>query len=114
MGKLKKGNLKVLLVTVLAVLVALVPQPNVMAESDTAAAAVRSGEIDEQALKILQKATDYLTGLTQFHLKGNTVMDVVQESGQKLQFSSAVEVTLKRPDRLFASRVRDDGSTRRF
>jgi hypothetical protein len=73
-----------------------------------------SGEVDEQALKILQKATDYLTSLNQFHLKGNTVMDVVQETGQKIQFSAAVEVTIKRPDHLFASRVRDDGSTRRF
>jgi hypothetical protein len=122
MGKLKKGNLKVLLIAVVAVLVGSVVQSTVMAESDTAAATDqakqatedRSTDVDEQALKILQKATDYLTGLNQFHLKGNTAMDVVQESGQKLQFSAAVEATLKRPDRLLVSRVRDDGSTRRF
>ncbi len=114
MGKVKKGNLKVLLIAVVAVLVGSVVPPTVMAESDTAAAADRSTDVDAQALKILQKATDYLTSLNQFHLKGNTVMDVVQESGQKLQFSAAVEATVKRPDRLFASRVRDDGSTRRF
>jgi hypothetical protein len=114
MGKLKKGNLKVLLIAVVAVLVASVPQPTVLAESDTAAAADRNPDVDEQALTILQKATDYLTSLNQFHLKGNTVMDVVQESGQKIQFSAAVEATVKRPDRLLVSRVRDDGSIRRF
>jgi hypothetical protein len=114
MGKVKKGNLKVLLIAVVAVLVGSVVPPTVMAESDTAAAADRNPDVDEQALKILQKATDYLTSLNQFQLKGKKVMDVVQESGQKLQFSAAMEVTLKRPDRLFASHVRNDGSARRF
>jgi hypothetical protein len=36
----------------------------------------------------------------------------VQESGQKLQFSSAFEVSLKRPDRIFVSRTDDDGIRR--
>jgi hypothetical protein len=37
---------------------------------------------------------------------------VVQESGQKLQFTSLFDVSLKRPDRMFASRTEDDGITR--
>jgi len=122
MGTLKKGNHTWLLIKVVAVLVGFLIQSTIMVDPIAAtekkqtreAKENRSGEVDEQALTILQKATDYLTSLTQFHMKGNTVMDVVQESGQKLQFGSTMEVTVRRPDRLFASRVRDDGSTRRF
>lgn len=70
--------------------------------------------IDPEALAILKKATDYLTGLTQFRLKGFRDTDVVQESGQKLQFTSLFDVYLRRPDRMFASRTDDDGITRRL
>lgn len=70
--------------------------------------------IDPEALAILKKATDYLTGLKQFHLKGYKEEDVVQESGQKLQFTSVFDVSLKRPDRMFVSRTDDDGITRRL
>jgi hypothetical protein len=77
-------------------------------------AVARSENVDEEALKILRKATDYLTSLERFRLKTATVMDVVQESGQKLQFGSTVEVTVKRPNRLFTSRILDDGNVRRF
>ena len=72
------------------------------------------GEVDEEALAILKKATDYLTGLKQFTLKAVLVEDVVQESGQKLQFSSTLKAFAKRPSRLCGSRVRDDGSIRRI
>ena len=74
----------------------------------------RSADVDEEALEIFRKATDYLTSLNQFHLKGSAVMDVVQESGQKLQFGSTIEVIVKRPNRLFRLRTSDDGSIRRF
>jgi hypothetical protein len=74
----------------------------------------QSHAIDPEALAILKKATDYLTGLTQFRLKGFRDTDVVQESGQKLQFTSLFDVSLKRPDRMFASRTDDDGITRRL
>lgn len=70
--------------------------------------------IDPEALAILKKATDYLTGLTQFRLKGYKEEDAVQESGQKLQFSSSFDVCLRRPNRMFVSRTDDDGITRRF
>lgn len=74
----------------------------------------RDPAIDPEALAILKKATDYLTGLAQFRLKGYKEEDAVQESGQKLQFSSSFEVCLRRPDRLFITRTDDDGVTKRF
>jgi hypothetical protein len=70
--------------------------------------------IDPEALAILKKATDYLTALPQFRLKGYKEEDVVQETGQKLQFSSSFDVYLKRPDRMFITRTDDDGIMRRF
>ncbi len=70
--------------------------------------------IDPEALAILKKATDYLTGLAQFRLKGYKEEDAGQESGQKLQFSSTFDVYLKRPDRMFVSRTDDDGIIRRL
>ena len=70
--------------------------------------------IDPEALAILKKATDYLTGLAQFRLKGYKEEDVVQESGQKLQFSASFDVCIKRPNRMFVSRMDDDGIIRRF
>ena len=70
--------------------------------------------VDKEALEIFNKATDYLAGLTQLHLKAYKERDVVQESGQKLQFSGGIEVSLKRPDRLFASQTDDDGNIRRL
>jgi hypothetical protein len=70
--------------------------------------------LDPEALAILKKATDYLTGLPQFRLKGYKEVDAVQESGQKLQFFSSYDVHLKRPNRIFVSRTDDDGIMRRF
>jgi hypothetical protein len=70
--------------------------------------------VDPEALAILKKATDYLTGLPQFRLKGYKDEDALQESGQKLQFSSSFDVYLKRPNRLFVTRREDDGIIRRL
>jgi hypothetical protein len=122
MRKMKKLNF-IILAVVGAVLVygcedasTVVTEPEkTAAEYQTKQDAVaRSENVDEEALKILRKATDYLTSLERFRLKAATVMDVVQESGQKLQFGSTVEVTVKRPNRLFTSRILDDGNVRRF
>lgn len=71
-------------------------------------------DVDKEALEILKKATDYLTSLKQLHLKAHKEWDLVQESGQKLQFSSSFEVSLKRPDRLFASLTDNDGNLHRL
>ncbi len=122
MCKIKKMNLLIPVIVVFAAVIGCTLQSTTMSEQVAAAkveqteqaVADHSGEVEEQALKILQKATDYLTSLNQFYLKGHTVIDVVQESGQKIQFSAAVEVTIKRPDRLFGLRTFDDGKIRRF
>lgn len=114
-------NVIIIVYTVVTVILSCMSPPIAIAEEAKATAnqtdniaGDRKADIDEEALKILKKATDYLTSLKQFRLKGNTVEDVVQESGQKLQFSSTIEVYEQRPNRMFASRIDDDGIVRRF
>jgi hypothetical protein len=74
----------------------------------------RKANIDEEALTILTKATDYLTGLKQFTIKAVKETDVVQASGQKLQFATAIEVAVRRPNLLFGSWAQDDGTIRQL
>ena len=102
--KLKLIGLVVLVVTMAALFFSFIAA----AENQQAAVEERA-DIDKEALEILQKATDYMASLKQFLLKGYKTTDVVEESGQKLQFSSSFEVSLKRPDRIFNSRMDDDG-----
>ncbi len=106
MGKKIRTGLTVLVIATAASFFSLITPS--AAENQQAAVEERS-DIDKEALEILQKATDYLASLTQFRLKGYKTTDVVEESGQKLQFSSSFEVSLKRPDRIFASQTDDDG-----
>ena len=121
MGKIKKINFIMLAIVAVAVVLACMV-PTLMAESVTPTveeqteqvSGDRSADVDEEALKILRKATDYLTGLERFRLKSAKVVDVVQESGQKLQFGSTMELTVKRPNRLFGLSTFDDGKIRRF
>ncbi|RLB88779.1 MAG: hypothetical protein DRH10_07055 [Deltaproteobacteria bacterium] len=117
-------NVKLVTLAIVAVAVVLgCVAPSIVAAESVAAAtenqtegvAVKSqADIDERAVEILQKAANYLTSLKQFSMKAVVVVDVVQESGQKLQFGSTVEVTVKRPNRMFTLRTDDDGIVRRF
>lgn len=111
MGKRKKIDFVMLLVS-LAVLFFIFVTPPAAPAQQTEVEEILN--VDKEALEILKKATDYLTGLEQLNLKAYKEQDVVQESGQKLQFSTSFEVSLKRPNRLFASFRDDDGNMRRL
>jgi hypothetical protein len=111
MGKRKKIY-SVILGLALAALVCSFMLPSVAHTQKTEVEEIPN--VDKEALEIFNKATGYLAGLTQFHLKAYKEQDVVQKSGQKLLFSSSFEVSLKRPDRLFASQTDDDGNIRRL
>ena len=111
MGRRKKADFVMLVVSLAVLFFSLLVPPIAHAQHTTVQ---EGGNIDEEALEILKQATDYLTGLEQLHLKAYKEWDVVQETGQKLQFSTSFEVSLKRPDRLFASFRDDDGNIRRL
>jgi hypothetical protein len=85
------------------------------------AASARSAEeagaepaVEPEALAILKRATDRLTTAQSFRIRIRTLFDVVQDSGQKLQFGTWDEVTVRRPDRAAATFRRDDGHVRRI
>jgi len=121
MGRRKKGALKLKVIglsLVCAVMIASATADRQATAADTdqtdKVTPEQTADVDGEALSILRKATDYLTGLAQFRLKGFKETDVVQESGQKFQFSSSFEICLKRPDSIFAARTDDDGIIRRL
>jgi hypothetical protein len=60
--------------------------------------------LDPVTIQRLQASMSYLGGLQQFGLVTETSIEVVLESGQKLQFDNAVDVQVKRPDKLLAVR----------
>jgi hypothetical protein len=72
----------------------------------TAGAEEASG-VDPKAAAQMQRMVDYLAGLTAFRLRTETTLEVVLETGQKIQFGSVVRGAVQRPDRLRADREGD-------
>lgn len=62
-----------------------------------------------EATVLLRFMAEYLAGARQLQVKITSGYDVVQSTGQKIEFREAREVTLVRPDRLRIDVVRDDG-----
>lgn len=69
-------------------------------------------DLDPAAMETLRRATTHLEGLPRFRLRARVLTEVVQEDGEKLQFEATAEVSVRRPDRMRALRVRDDGGRR--
>lgn len=85
--------------------------PDVTMASETVA---DESLLNPQALAALKRATDYLVSLPRLQIRGRVVYDVVQEDGRLLQFEKSGEISLQRPDRLYAEVMIDDGRHRRF
>jgi hypothetical protein len=71
--------------------------------------AAEETQLDPQAVSALQGAISFLEGLKSFEIEGKAVFDVVQEDGHRLQFERSTRLVLKRPDKLYAERFRDNG-----
>jgi hypothetical protein len=65
----------------------------------------------QEALTLLMAMADYLSGRDAFSVKLLTGYDVVQESGQKIEFLEARDILLERPDRLRIEERGGNGST---
>jgi len=63
--------------------------------------------ITPQATKLLQASTSYLAGQARFSVDTRSSIEVVLETGQKIQFDHAVSLTVQRPDKLRAERIGD-------
>jgi hypothetical protein len=63
--------------------------------------------VDPKAAEILRASMSYVGGLQRFALETDNSIEVVLESGQKLQFENPVKLVVRRPNHLRAERVGD-------
>jgi hypothetical protein len=66
-------------------------------------------ESQREAAALLKDMTEYLAGLQNFTVAFRSGYDVVQSSGQKIEFGETRRVTLSRPDRLRVEEIAGDG-----
>jgi hypothetical protein len=66
-------------------------------------------DAQRQAQSLLDRMTRHLASLTSFSVEFRDGYDVVQSSGQKIEFGETRRVTLARPDRLRVEEVASDG-----
>lgn len=79
------------------------------AELQKLAAANREGVRAE-----LKRSADFLAAQSSYSFRANIAFDVVQMNGQKLEFGSVKEITVRRPDRVRIDTVQRDGDVRVF
>jgi hypothetical protein len=85
---------------------AAMPEPAATpATASTASATPQS--VDPAATAALKRMTDYLASLPAFSLDTGNTIDVVLDSGQKIQFDSATAFTAKRPNMFHGKRHGD-------
>jgi len=63
-----------------------------------------AGGMDPEADKILRSMSDFMGNLSAFSAKADIDNEIIDQEGQKLQFSSCAEIILKRPSHLYFSR----------
>jgi hypothetical protein len=63
--------------------------------------------VDPAATAALKRMTDYLASLPAFSLDTSNTLDVVLDSGQKIQFDSATSFTAQRPNMFYGKRHGD-------
>lgn len=62
-------------------------------------------DIEPKADKILKQMSQYLAGLKQFEITAQSTVETVIDSGQKIMLEHANKVIVKRPNKLFATRL---------
>jgi hypothetical protein len=68
---------------------------------------VQSSEVDARADQILLQMSDFLSGLKQFSVQTENSLEVILQSGQKIQYDNPAQLLMQRPDKLMASRAGD-------
>lgn len=76
---------------------------------DQAAEAQATTASQREAAALLRGMTEYLASLQSFGVAFRAGYDVVQSTGQKIEFGETRRVTLARPDRLRVEEVASDG-----
>jgi hypothetical protein len=76
------------------------------------AAAPAAGQIDSEAMAILQRMAERLAAAESFSFSIQAAYDVVQASGEKIEFGETRQVNLSRPGGLRIEGVQSDGDRR--
>ncbi len=82
-------------------------EPGDSAPAGTAPAVVTDSQ--REAATLLQGMAQYLAGLKSFTVSFRSGYDIVQATGQKIEFGESRTVTMARPDRLRVEEVTSDG-----
>ena len=67
-------------------------------------------EMEAQAMAVLKRMTAFLTQAQRFSVTVDTGFDVVQDSGQKIEFGETRQMVLRRPDRLRIEATKRNGA----
>lgn len=70
--------------------------------------------IDKEANAILMKMADFLSQAKDFSVSIETGYDVVQETGQKIEFGAVCKLIMQRPDHTKEEIIQRDGSKAEF
>jgi len=63
--------------------------------------------IDPEAARLLKRMTDFVSSQQRFSLETVNTVEVVLDSGQKIQFTGGARTTVQRPNKLHSERVGD-------
>ena len=69
-------------------------------------------EIEERAMAILERVAQVLAQAQRFRVAVDIGYDVVQDSGQKIEFGETRAIVVRRPDHIRIDTVDRDGSRR--
>jgi hypothetical protein len=101
--KMKKGTGR------LALLLAILAVPLLSAQGQNPAASPSESPSEPEAMPILKKMSEYLAQAARFSVVSREGYDVVQESGQKIEFGEVRKLTVSRPDHLRIEFERSNG-----
>ncbi len=63
--------------------------------------------VDPEAARLLKRMTEYVGSQERFSLETVNTVEVVLDSGQKIQFTGGARTTVQRPNKLYSERVGD-------
>ena len=73
-----------------------------------------ASERDEQAMSILKHMADFLSQAQRFSVMADNGFDVVQDSGQKIEFGETRKIVVRRPNHARIDITKRDGATSGF
>jgi hypothetical protein len=73
-----------------------------------------ASERDERAMAILKRMADFLSQTQRFSVTVDIGFDLVQDSGQKIEFGETRTIVIRRPDRARIDITKGDGATSGF